>query len=98
MKLTSGKSIKFLQIMKYLHQQQSYTCPMHPEIVQDSQGNCPVCKMNLVPLKVETAKKTFGHQHDNVNTIIGSNQEISILYDGANHSESDWKGHFSNMR
>ncbi len=26
-----------------------YTCPMHPEIVQDEPGNCPVCGMDLVP-------------------------------------------------
>lgn len=98
MKLTSGKSIKFLQIMKYLYQQQSYTCPMHPEIIQDTQGNCPVCKMNLVPLKVETVKKTLSHQHDHVNTLIKSNQEISIIYDEANYAGIDLKGHFSNMR
>lgn len=27
-----------------------YTCPMHPEIVQDAPGTCPICKMDLVPL------------------------------------------------
>ena len=26
-----------------------YTCPMHPEIVQDEPGSCPICGMNLVP-------------------------------------------------
>ncbi|MPT31588.1 MAG: copper-translocating P-type ATPase [Chryseobacterium sp.] len=26
-----------------------YTCPMHPEIVQDEPGNCPICGMDLVP-------------------------------------------------
>lgn len=25
-----------------------YTCPMHPEIVQDKSGNCPRCGMKLV--------------------------------------------------
>ncbi len=25
-----------------------YTCPMHPEVVQDSPGNCPKCGMKLV--------------------------------------------------
>ena len=28
----------------------SYTCPMHPEIVQDHPGNCPICGMALEPL------------------------------------------------
>jgi Ni,Fe-hydrogenase I cytochrome b subunit len=25
-----------------------YTCSMHPEIIQDEPGNCPICGMNLV--------------------------------------------------
>ncbi|MDM1049604.1 heavy metal translocating P-type ATPase [Sphingobacterium hotanense] len=29
-----------------------YTCPMHPEIVQDHPGNCPICGMDLVPNQV----------------------------------------------
>jgi len=27
-----------------------YTCPMHPEIVQDAPGSCPKCGMALVPM------------------------------------------------
>ena len=27
-----------------------YTCPMHPEIVQDSPGTCPLCGMALEPM------------------------------------------------
>ncbi|MBX7203764.1 MAG: copper-translocating P-type ATPase [Bacteroidia bacterium] len=30
---------------------QKYTCPMHPQIVQDGPGKCPLCGMTLVPLK-----------------------------------------------
>jgi Cu+-exporting ATPase len=29
----------------------SYTCPMHPEIVQDKPGDCPICGMDLVPMQ-----------------------------------------------
>jgi Cu(I)/Ag(I) efflux system membrane fusion protein len=25
-----------------------YTCPMHPEVVQDKAGSCPKCSMALV--------------------------------------------------
>jgi len=28
----------------------TYTCPMHPEIVRDAPGSCPVCGMDLVPV------------------------------------------------
>lgn len=27
-----------------------YSCPMHPEIVQDHPGSCPICGMDLVPI------------------------------------------------
>jgi len=28
-----------------------YTCPMHPEVVQDGPGSCPKCGMALVPME-----------------------------------------------
>lgn len=28
-----------------------YTCPMHPQIVQDGPGSCPICGMDLVPME-----------------------------------------------
>lgn len=42
-----------------------YTCPMHPEIIQDKPGMCPECGMNLVPTKGETtsAKHTEHDKH-----------------------------------
>jgi len=54
---------------KYMHpqsQQQNkvmdskpeYTCPMHPQIVQDHPGNCPICGMTLEP-------KSVGAESDN---------------------------------
>jgi len=41
-----------------------YTCPMHPQIKQDKPGNCPVCGMNLVPVKEETGKKNSSNLHE----------------------------------
>ncbi len=34
---------------------QLWTCGMHPQVIQDKPGNCPICGMKLVPLKPETA-------------------------------------------
>lgn len=28
-----------------------YTCPMHPAVVSDSPGTCPICHMDLIPQK-----------------------------------------------
>ena len=30
------------------HQDPTYVCPMHPQIVRDAPGTCPICGMNLV--------------------------------------------------
>jgi P-type Cu+ transporter len=35
------------------NQKTLYTCPMHPEVVQNSPGNCPICGMSLEPKEVE---------------------------------------------
>jgi hypothetical protein len=32
----------------------SWTCPMHPEVVTDAAGSCPICKMNLTAVRLES--------------------------------------------
>jgi len=34
-----------------------YTCPMHPEIVRDAPGSCPICGMALEPLDVSAEEE-----------------------------------------
>jgi len=34
-----------------------YTCPMHPEIVRDAPGSCPLCGMALEPMGVPTGEE-----------------------------------------
>src|ERR1041385_632144 len=31
----------------------SWTCPMHPDVVEAAKGKCPICKMNLVPVRLD---------------------------------------------
>ncbi|HEY9051935.1 MAG TPA: efflux RND transporter periplasmic adaptor subunit [Gammaproteobacteria bacterium] len=33
------------------HLDPKYVCPMHPQIVRDEPGSCPICGMDLVPVK-----------------------------------------------
>ena len=40
-----------------------YTCGMHPQIIQEEPGNCPICGMKLVPKrKDKSAEKRSGEQ------------------------------------
>jgi Cu(I)/Ag(I) efflux system membrane fusion protein len=32
-----------------------YQCPMHPEIIRDKPGDCPICGMKLVPIDVPSS-------------------------------------------
>ncbi|MEO8933391.1 MAG: heavy metal translocating P-type ATPase [Xanthomarina sp.] len=38
-----------------------YTCPMHPEIIQNDPGNCSICGMDLVPIEADVSaeQKTY---------------------------------------
>jgi len=35
---------------------QLYTCGMHPQIIQDHPGNCPICGMKLEPVRKQAAQ------------------------------------------
>ncbi len=37
--------------------QQQYTCGMHPMVITDEPGNCPICSMALTPVKTGTVGK-----------------------------------------
>jgi Cu(I)/Ag(I) efflux system membrane fusion protein len=38
-----------------------YHCPMHPSIVQDHPGTCPICGMNLVEVAASSAQAPASH-------------------------------------
>jgi P-type Cu+ transporter len=38
-----------------------YTCPMHPQIVQEGLGHCPICGMALEPMGVPPEHEHGGH-------------------------------------
>ncbi len=47
-----------------------YTCSMHPQVIQDNPGNCPICGMKLIAVN-----KTTG---DSVSEIKLSDQQIQL--------------------
>ncbi|MBZ9730745.1 heavy metal translocating P-type ATPase [Salegentibacter sp. JZCK2] len=43
-------------------QSTTYTCPMHPEVVQDGPGSCPKCGMDLVPKEPEESSESKSYK------------------------------------
>ena len=41
---------------------QLYTCGMHPSIILDEPGNCPICEMKLTPIKSSGSTKSSGER------------------------------------
>ena len=42
-----------------------FSCPMHPEVIQDAAGKCPVCKMDLIQIPDGGSfAQHVGHNHD----------------------------------
>jgi membrane fusion protein, copper/silver efflux system len=38
---------------------QLYTCGMHPQVIQDHPGNCPICGMKLTPIRNQAGGQTI---------------------------------------
>ena len=56
--------------MEHSHEAKNYTCPMHPEVLQDKPGMCPECGMNLVPTnkKMQHSEHAEHNKHEGHNT------------------------------
>ena len=48
--------------------EQLYTCGMHPQIVQNKPGNCPICGMKLQPVRNNSARRTASAAADKKTT------------------------------
>ncbi|WP_165852072.1 HlyD family efflux transporter periplasmic adaptor subunit [Mucilaginibacter terrenus] len=56
-----------------------YTCPMHPQIMEDHPGSCPICGMNLVK-KSGQASEGAGIKLNTVLQPVNSNVISSVGY------------------
>ncbi|WP_316818493.1 efflux RND transporter periplasmic adaptor subunit [Pedobacter nyackensis] len=62
--------------------QQTFTCPMHPQVIKNEMGTCPICGMDLVPfeknsndmaLKVDEKRQALA----NITTVIIGGNTLS---------------------
>ncbi|WP_018343967.1 heavy metal-binding domain-containing protein [Cytophaga aurantiaca] len=63
--------------MKHHTESPKYTCSMHPQILQDTPGNCPICGMTLVLFKHVDNANENSHRSDRHN--------LSMRHVGDNH-------------
>ena len=68
-----------------------YTCPMHPTVVQDEEGDCPICGMDLVLEKGDKSenKKTTGSI--TIDPTVVQNMGVRVKHVG-------YFSHYSNYR
>jgi len=65
------------------HQNEIYTCSMHPQIIRDNPGNCPICGMTLVK-KITENNSVDDNSIDNLikptdNFIVGNYQTTTAI-------------------
>ena len=56
-----------------------YTCPMHPQIIQDHPGNCPICGMTLEPKNIEAKVDDSEYRDMRLRFWIGACLSIPVL-------------------
>lgn len=69
-----------------------YTCPMHPQILKDEPGKCPLCGMNLIPLggTARPEKDEHSHHHQNHDHHSESDSSAAGFDKHAGHHTPDF--------
>ncbi len=62
-----------------------YTCPMHPQIVENHPGSCPICNMDLV--KISAQKKQSGLTLSENQIVLANVKTIAIGVGNFNDSK-----------
>ena len=73
-----------------------FTCPMHPQILKDEPGKCPLCGMNLIPLggTARPEKDEHSHHHQNHDHHSKSDSSAAGFDKHAGHHTPDFLKRF----
>ena len=63
-------------------EEQLYTCPMHPHVLQHGPGICPQCRMNLVPVRQDPPADA-GEQASDADSHAGHDESVHVEVDPA---------------
>ncbi|GHA79435.1 efflux RND transporter periplasmic adaptor subunit [Pontibacter akesuensis] len=61
----------------------TYTCPMHPQIVQNEPGTCPICHMDLVPVS-QSGEKEGELMLSESQIALGNIKTMQVAYGDVN--------------
>jgi hypothetical protein len=85
-----------------------YTCPMHPEVLQDHPGNCPKCGMKLVVKKdmskndMHQAKDSTMMKHDHMkmkhDSTMMKHDQMKMTHDSTNMKKDHMKHNSTSMK
>lgn len=57
-----------------------WTCPMHPQIHLDHEGECPICHMKLVKVLATAKKQTTQSEHgDKRSSVLPTDKQLQLI-------------------